>query len=67
MSEELVTDRLTRIETKLDLALTQHREELNDHETRIRKLERALWIAAGFAATAGGGVGAVISQIMGGA
>ena len=30
---------------------------LDDHETRIRKLERALWIGVGAAATVGGAIG----------
>ena len=32
-------DRLTRIEVKLDMALANHQ----DHETRIRSLERGRW------------------------
>jgi hypothetical protein len=60
-NDESVAERLARIETKLDQALTQH----SDHETRIRKLERALWTAAGFAAAGGGAVGALVSNLMG--
>jgi hypothetical protein len=65
--EESVGERLVRIETKLDQALTQHGEDLKDHETRIRRLERALWTAAGAGIVGGGTVGAFISQLMGGA
>lgn len=65
--EAVVAERLARIEVKLDHALTQHGEDLKDHEARIRRLERALWIAAGFATTAGGGIGALVSQLLGGA
>lgn len=54
-------ERLIRIEVKLDQAL--HID--NDHEARIRRLERALWTASGFAAAGGGVVGALISRIMG--
>lgn len=43
---------LTRIETKLDTVTTGH----GDHETRIRLLERKIWIAAGITgAVAAGG------------
>jgi hypothetical protein len=62
MSYEESNERLVRIEVKLDQALIQH----GDHETRIRRLERALWMAAGFAATAGGGVGALLTTVLGG-
>jgi hypothetical protein len=37
-----------------------------DHEARIRKLERALWIAVGAGAAAGGGVAAIVSKLAGG-
>lgn len=36
------------------------------HETRIRKLERALWVAVGAGAEAGGGVGAIVAKLGGG-
>lgn len=58
-----VVERLVRIETKLDAQLTRS----DDHEVRLRRLERALWLVAG-AATAGGGVlGTIAQQVMGGA
>lgn len=38
-----VVDRLARIETKVD-ALSARRD---DHETRVRWLERKYWLAAG--------------------
>lgn len=56
-AEREVLDRLTRIETKLDVA----NGRVDDHETRLRKLERAVWLAAGFA-TAGGGVLGTLAQ-----
>jgi hypothetical protein len=55
-------ERLIRIEVKLDQAL--HID--NDHEARIRALERARWTAAGFAAAGGGAVGTLLTQLMGG-
>ena len=39
---------------------------VSDHETRIRALERKVWAASGFAAALGGGIGAALSQIIGG-
>lgn len=59
--EREVLDRLVRIETKLDAQLTRS----DDHETRLRRLERALWLATGAAAAAGGVVGSIASRLMG--
>lgn len=61
-AEAEVLERLTRIEVKLDTAIARG----DDHETRIRRLERIVWIAAGAAATGGGLVGAIIQQATGG-
>lgn len=57
-----VGERLARIETKLDQALANH----TDHETRLRRVERALWTATGLATAAGGSLGAIVSQLLGG-
>ncbi|WP_433478135.1 hypothetical protein ACQPZP_14540 [Spirillospora sp. CA-142024] len=43
MSEPTATDRLTRIETKLDVLIAQHDRVTADHEQRLRALERARW------------------------
>lgn len=51
---------LARIETKLDQVLTV----AGDHEQRIRRLERAIWIAAGAASSVGGIAGTVASQLL---
>jgi len=40
-----MVSRLSKIETKLD--------RVEDHETRIRKMERMVWIASGAAAALG--------------
>lgn len=63
-SEDLVAllERLVRIETKLDLSNRTH----DDHETRIRRLERTIWIATGFAAAAGGVAGQLAGHLFGG-
>jgi hypothetical protein len=37
-----------------------------DHEQRIRRVERAIWLAAGASAAGGGAIGAIASQILGG-
>ncbi|WDS52047.1 membrane protein [Microbacterium phage Caron] len=44
---------LTRVEVKLDTALTRG----DDHENRIRALERKVWLVAGAATVAGGLLG----------
>ncbi|GEB46951.1 hypothetical protein MTE01_28960 [Microbacterium testaceum] len=50
---------LTRVEVKLDTVLTRG----DDHETRIRSLERKVWTAAGAAAVAGAGLGQIVSVL----
>jgi hypothetical protein len=62
MMDEAQFERLIRIETKIDGFLLTY----TDHESRIRKLEKALYLASGFAATAGGSIGALLSHLMGG-
>ncbi|MEV1199471.1 hypothetical protein [Microbispora rosea] len=57
-----VGSKLDRLDGKVDGTVA----EVADHETRIRKLERVVWIAAGAAAAGGGVVGAVIRQAVGG-
>lgn len=59
--DEAQFERLIRIESKLDTFLTTN----VDHESRIRKLERALYLATGFAATLGGGVGTLVTRLLG--
>ncbi|QWY81843.1 membrane protein [Microbacterium phage Honk] len=51
---------LTRVEVKLDAVLTRG----DDHETRIRSLERKVWLAAGAAAVMGGVVGNVAPSLL---
>lgn len=40
--------------------------QASDHEMRIRALERARWMVAGFAAGGGGTVAAVLTKLLGG-
>jgi hypothetical protein len=43
MADEVtLIERLARIETKLDI----WHEAANDHETRLRRLERLMWVGA---------------------
>lgn len=37
-----------------------------DHETRIRRLERIIWLAMGFAAAGGGVFGGFVTSILNG-
>lgn len=59
---ETIEVQLARIEGKLDVALAG----VSDHEQRIRKLERAVWGAAGAGLLAGGFAGSVASTVLGG-
>lgn len=66
-------ERLARMEAKLDALLEKLTvndirvtADLADHETRIRKLERAVWTAAGAGLVGGSAVATVINQLMGG-
>jgi hypothetical protein len=65
-------ERLIRIEAKLDawnLTATAHETRSDqihqDHESRIRKLERSVWLMAGAAAAVGGGAGALLAPVIG--
>lgn len=55
-------ERLVRIETKLDAYNTSSA----DHEMRLRRLERALWIAVGAAGVGGGVIGQLVAPLIGG-
>lgn len=59
MSGEGEADRLARIEVKLDMALANHQ----DHETRIRALERGKWPLPSLAALVS--IGAFIVALLG--
>lgn len=72
-------ERLIRIDTKLDVALAQQADHEGriraleqdnspgghqDHETRIRRMERSLWLLAGAAAAGGGIVGSIVGPLL---
>lgn len=63
--EESDTARLVRVETKLDLLVQQLMPLQVDHETRLRKLERAVYLAAGAGIAGGGAAGALFTQVLG--
>jgi len=72
-------ERMIRIETKLDVFNqngADHESRIRvletdntpgghqDHEGRIRRLERSVWLAAGAAAAGGGIVGQIIAPLI---
>jgi hypothetical protein len=74
-----VIERLIRIETKVDVSLAtqdQHSDRIRalevdntpgghaDHETRIRRLERSMWLIAGAAAAGGGVAGQLVAGLI---
>ncbi|WP_405061906.1 hypothetical protein OG474_09695 [Kribbella sp. NBC_01505] len=58
--EDTVVERLARIETKLDV---WHAAQA-DHESRLRRLERAVFIATGFAIAGGAGLSQLVSHLV---
>lgn len=51
---------------ELVVAMSPVPSRIEDHENRLRTLERKIWMAAGFAAAIGTGLGTALSQILGG-
>ncbi len=52
--------------SELVVAMSPVPKQVEDHEIRLRGLERKIWMAAGFAAAIGTGLGTLLSQLMGG-
>lgn len=48
------------------LRALEQREENADIEERLRSLERARWLVAGFAAGGGGLIGSILTKLLGG-
>lgn len=74
-----VIERLIRIETKLDVVREDQTDQEHrlralevdnapgghaDHETRIRRLERSMWLIAGAAAAGGGVAGQLLAGLI---
>lgn len=74
-----VIERLIRIETKQDITLQKVDDQENriraleqdntpgghaDHESRIRRLERSMWLIAGAAAAGGGVAGQLVAGLI---
>ena len=53
-----LVERLARIETKLDM----WHNAATDHETRLRRLERPTWVAAGISMAGGAGLSQWLSS-----
>jgi len=67
---DYMTDTFRSLEKRLDsqdvkIETVEKSIPDQDHETRIRKIERAMWIVAGLAAAGGGTAGGLVSQIFG--
>lgn len=70
--EMLATHQAVRdVSGKLDGALDAHARRLDgidkdvaDHETRLRGLERRVWMAVGVSTAVSGGAAALVSQLM---
>lgn len=52
--------------TKMDMLIQRFDPALSDHESRLRKLEARVWVAAGAAVAGGGTLGSVVGAILGG-
>lgn len=64
-----IYDKVQEISTKMDVLATRFHageQKTEDHESRIRALERRVWVATGSSAMLAGGVVHVIQAIAGG-
>lgn len=59
-----IRERLARIETKLD-RIIDGPAGLDDHEKRLRRIEKWMFILTGAAATAGSSAGVIVSKLLG--
>lgn len=58
-NERHIIESLAEIKTLLQTVVSKS----EDHEVRLRSLERAKWIVAGLAAAGGGTLGSIFSNI----
>lgn len=63
---QLLRQSVDRLVNTVDPAFADLRHDVADHETRIRSVERKVWMAAGFAATVGSVGGGLLSRMLGG-
>lgn len=61
-SNEQILVRLAVLESKLDQYLSVNNKLIQDHEARIRVLEKKIWLAAGSASAIVGTVVSILSQ-----
>lgn len=54
-------DRLVEIHT----IVKSQKEEVDDHEQRIRRLERYMWLMVGISAGAGSAIGSLAGEVIG--
>lgn len=59
-----VYDLLLEVSKKVN-SMEPQKGQLDDHEQRIRSLEKWIWRASGMAALGGAGLGQVIAQMLG--
>lgn len=62
----ITRDMLSKIDNKLDVfavGITTDSDTLNDHEERLRQVEKAIWRTAGAAAIIGAATGVLTSLI----
>lgn len=52
--------KLDRLTTVIDPALTTIREDVADHESRLRSVEKRIWLMAGGAVAGGAGIAQVL-------
>lgn len=55
-----MAERLAVMDTKLDILI----EQRSDHEIRIRRLERWMWLVLGAGLAGGGAAGTVAAQLL---
>ena len=66
-AETIPGERLVRIEGKIDTivdAVTDVRDDIKDHEMRLRKVENVVYKASGLAAIIGAGGASLVQQLM---
>ena len=63
MTTPTETERLVRMETKLDMLVEMSEKRGLDHEARLRSLEQFKWVVMGSAAVIGGASGVITRAV----